>query len=184
MTARQALTKVPLTIMILIAGSTALALPDDREQPIQVDADSNEIFMDEGRAIYYGAENEPAVITQGSLKISGMEIIIERDDAGNLSNMAATGNPARFQQQPQVESSVIHGQANSIHYNHDIQLLTLEEEAELLQDNNRVQGYFVEYDMANNRTKARSRDDEDRVNMTIQPDAVQDTEQGTEEPEA
>lgn len=162
------------------------ALPDDREQPVEIDADSNEFLMEEGTAIYYGSESEPATITQGSLKISGLKIVFEQDEAGNPSSMTATGNPARLQQQPEVNGSIVHASGDTIHYEHASQVVTLEGNAELRQDTSLLQGDFVEYDMLNKRSRATARNEGGRINMTIQPEAAEISEQSenavTEEP--
>ena len=162
----------PLSLLLAsLLTSSVQALPDDRDQEVVVNADSSEIFMNEGRVVYYGTADNHATITQGSMVVSGEEITIEREE-GNPRKITATGSPARFQQQPALDKEIIHGSANTITYDHATQHLVMEEAAELIQENNRINGYFVEYDMQSSRARAASRDDE-RINMTIQPDAAQ-----------
>lgn len=163
---------IPVLILLGLLPASAGALPDDREQPINIDASSYEVFMDEGLTIYYGSEEEPAVLTQGSMRIAGEEITTKSADRV-VQVITVTGTPARFEQQPAVDEAVVHGSGRTVTYDSTAQLLTIEEGASLKQGGNTLNGYHVEYDMEANRVNARSRDDDDRINMSIQPDNVE-----------
>lgn len=163
---------LPLSLVLLLslAPLAVQALPDDREQPIDIEALSSELLMDEGLVIYRGNSDDPAVITQGSLRISGEEITLTRRD-GVVQLITVTGSPARFQQQPELDQAVVHGSGLLITYDSPLQLLTLEEEAQVEYGGNILNGYRVEYDMTVSRVNAQSRDDNDRINVSIQPDS-------------
>lgn len=163
---------MPVLILLGLIPAAAGALPDDREQPIDIDASSSETLLDEGLTIYYGSSEEPAVITQGSMRITGEEITVKRVD-GAVAVVTVTGSPARFEQQPEIDEAVIHGSGRTVTYDRAAQLLSIEEDARLVQGGNTLAGYHVEYDMEAKRVNARSRDDGDRINMSIQPDNVE-----------
>lgn len=163
---------MPVLLLLGLIPATAGALPDDREQPIEIDALSSETLLDEGLTIYYGSSEDPAVITQGSMRIAGEEITVKRAD-GRVEAITVTGAPARFEQQPAVDEAVIQGSGRTVTYDRAAQLLTIEEDARLMQAGNTLNGYHVEYDMAANRVDAHSRDNGDRINVSIQPDNVE-----------
>lgn len=163
---------LPVLILLGLIPVGVGALPDDREKPINIDASSNEVLLDEGLTIYYGSSEEPAVISQGSMRIAGQEISVKRVD-GAVEIFTVTGSPARFEQQPGVDQAIIHGSGGKVTYDRAAQLLTIEEDARLIQGDNTLNAYHVEYDMAANRVNAKSRDDADRIHMSIQPDSVE-----------
>ena len=88
--------KFASTTALLIAASfsmlsgLAYALPSDRNQPINVQADSAEMDDKRGVAIYRG----DVIITQGTLKITGDTVTITLDQAGDIDVFTSVGKPA------------------------------------------------------------------------------------------
>ena len=161
--------KLLLVSTILICSNT-FALPDDKEQRVDVSSDSSELFLDENKVIHYGTEENPVVINQGSMRIEGQEVTIINEN-GEPKTITAIGNPARFQQQPEVDKAIIYGKGDKIFFDNTIQFLTMNEDAELIQEGNILRGFHVEYDMVAQKARANSNgNEEDRVNMVIQPE--------------
>ncbi len=145
----------------------AAGLPDDADQPFIISASSNEIMFDQGIAIYYGDENQPAEISQGSLRIRGQQITVERSD-GILQSVTASGSPARFQQQPALDQAVVHGSGENLSYDNVRRLVAIEGNAELSQAGNIITGERIEYDIAARRASAQGGDNEP-LRMVIPP---------------
>jgi lipopolysaccharide export system protein LptA len=157
-----------LTACLLLAAGHGHGLPEDADQEIFVDADSSEVYLNDGRVIYRGLPDNPAVITQGSLKIMGLEIIIERLN-GEIRRISASGEPSHFQQQPAEDQGIVYANGRSIIFDNENQLLTVREGARFAQDGNTLSGHFIEYNLASRVARAESRDSEDRVNMQLVP---------------
>jgi lipopolysaccharide export system protein LptA len=150
---------------LFFISTTASALPDDREQPINVSADKARKNGNQGLTVYEGN----VVITQGSIRITGDEISIY-DEAGTVSKMIAKGNkdaPAEFKQRPQPESSDIIANGETIEYNIDTETLLLSESARLEQDGRITDSNKIIYDMKT--TVVNAGDATGRVIMVIPP---------------
>ena len=83
-------------LLLCSCCSVALSLPEDEFQKLTASASRNDIDMANGIVIYYGTTENPAVITRGSMRISGLTITVEQAN-GELMKVTAEGNPARFQ---------------------------------------------------------------------------------------
>ena len=85
-----------LIVLVFLLPGAAIALPDDRDQPIRIEAD--EALRDEkqGFTRYEGHVR----MDQGSLHIEADQITIYHDDK-EADRILATGSPARLQQQPE-----------------------------------------------------------------------------------
>ncbi len=90
---------------------TALALPTDRSEPILLEADEFERDDVKGTTRYSGN----VVMQQGSMKINADQIVIysEKD---KVTQIVATGKPARYEQKPSVDTAVVVAQANTLEY--------------------------------------------------------------------
>jgi lipopolysaccharide export system protein LptA len=152
----------------LLWSSAAMALPEDASQPIDVDAESYEGLLDEGLSIFHGTAENPATITQGTMVISGTEIRIERHE-GVLQKVTATGTPARYQQQPAADQELVHASGLSLVFDNAAQLLTIDEQAELIQAGDTFNSHHIEYDMQARRVNASGSPDGERVRLTIPP---------------
>ncbi|MDR0781771.1 MAG: lipopolysaccharide transport periplasmic protein LptA [Pseudomonadales bacterium] len=162
----------PLFLLLLAPVSllltpAALALPEDRLQTLEIEAMSNELFLDRGYFIYRGTAARPAVATQGTMRISGIEIIAERGEDG-ISKVTATGTPARFQQQPETTQTLIHASGDTLVFDNTAQLVTADGNAEFSQAGNTLKGDHIEYNLQTRRAAATGRDGQP-VNMFIPP---------------
>lgn len=145
-----------------------LALPGDEDQQITVEAASSEIFLDENIVVYHGSAERPAVMTRGSLKISGKEITITRRN-GELSKLTATGSPAHFQQQPAEEEEIVYGSGGVIEYDDFRQSLTVDSSARLRQGQIVLTGHQIEYEIEARQGRVVGGESEDRVQTVVTP---------------
>ncbi|WP_207061314.1 lipopolysaccharide transport periplasmic protein LptA [Motiliproteus sp. SC1-56] len=156
-----------LALSALALPPMAQALPDDREQPIQIAADSAELDDQKGVATYRGAVK----VTQGSLMIEGETVIIYAEN-GEVSRLVAEGQPAHFQQRPSAQAPLDKGYANHIDYSLTRDHITLEGEARLERDRDRFSGQRIELDMQSDLVSAfggGEKAGDQRVRMILQP---------------
>ncbi len=149
---------------LFLACSASWALPDDQNQTIDVKAESSEINLNDGIYIHRGTDTEPARITQGSMQVSGTEIRIE-SPGGVLKRVTATGTPARFQQQPDIDQAVIHASGHTLDYDNDKRTLNVDGEAELNQNGNVISAPHIDYNLDTRIANASG----DGVRMSIPP---------------
>lgn len=157
---------------LLLLPAIASALPEDKDQEVVVVASlGGEVSLDDGVTIFRGTESQPAVITQGTMEITGLEITIEADggDLSKISRITAAGKPASFQQQPKIDAAIVYAKGDTIVYDDIAQLITIDGSAELSQDRNILTGHLIEYDIDTKKARAESAGAGDRVNMSIIP---------------
>ncbi len=138
------------------------ALPDDREQPINVSADSAEKNSNKGITTYQGNVE----ITQGSIRITG-EVITIYDNNGTVEKMISTGLPATFKQTPNINEADMIATGNSIEYDVNKETLLILDNALLKQAGRETDSNRITYDMKT--TIVTAGDDTGRVKMTLQP---------------
>lgn len=146
-----------------LTHQNVLALANDSEQPINVSANSAQKNGNKGTTIYEGN----VVITQGSIRITGNQITIY-DNGGTVSKIAATGNPARFKQKPDINSEDVIATGLLIEYNIDKETLLLEDDALLKQQGRTTESNHIEYNMKTTIVNAGG-DDDGRVIMVLEP---------------
>lgn len=151
--------------LALIAPVTSLALPSDREQPIEISADSAERDEAEGTTTYAGG----VVMQQGSMRIDAHKVVIY-NDRNKVTKIVATGDPARYQQQPNQSGGLVVAEAKRLEYNISEETLHLIESASLKQEGTSLSGNRIDYDVRKAVVKAGSDAAQtERVRMVIPP---------------
>lgn len=149
-------------LYICVSASSAMALPDDRDQPINVSADRAVKNAKKGITIYEGN----VLITQGSIRVSGDKISIY-DDNGTVNKMIAEGQPAKFKQKPDINSGDMVANGRSIEYDVNQETLLLKGDALLKQDGRTTNSNKINYDMKTEIVNAG--DNTGRVIMVLEP---------------
>ena len=85
--------KLVAGIIIITSTSSAIALKDDVEKPVHINADSVLFNKNKGLAVYEGNVS----ITQGSLEIKAYKIEISAPN-NEIEKISADGKPVSFQQ--------------------------------------------------------------------------------------
>jgi lipopolysaccharide export system protein LptA len=148
--------------LLLTTAHKAIALPDDKEQPINVSADKARKNSNQGLTIYQGN----VIITQGSIRVTGDEVAVY-DDNGAVSKMIAKGAAAEFRQRPEPESSETIANGSTIEYDIMKEILLLLDNAKLEQGGDITTSNMITYDMKS--TVVNAGDENGRVIMTLQP---------------
>ncbi len=144
----------PLAALLLFAfmlcGTMGThALPDDREQAIYIQSDRAERDERKGITVYTG----DVEIDQGSLHISADRVTIRSADE-QVSHLEASGTPARMQQKPAIDKEPVYARANTIRYDVDSEVLTLDGSASVTQEGAKMAGQQVIYYMREQRVQA------------------------------
>lgn len=146
------------SLWLLIAlTSHAVALPEDRLQPVNIEADNALLSQQTNQTVYKGN----VVLTQGSLRIEADEIIITVLE-GALDTVAANGQQASLFQVVRAESPPILAKADNIFFDVDDESLLLEGTANVEHGESRFEGNRIEYRMGEETVTA-----QERVRMTI-----------------
>lgn len=161
---RQPPVKSLLLLALALAAPGALALPTDRDQPVQISANSARFNEKTGIATYTGA----VVIRQGSLEIRADEIVITTDAKGAMLTTVARGAPARFQQQPDPKKAVVTAEAARIDYDARSEVITLAGKARLRQEGSSFQGSTITYNSQRQQVDAKGEGAE-RVMLVLPP---------------
>lgn len=139
------------TVVCLLAMSCAWvqALPDDKNQSLRISADKQEVDLKQGVVIYSG----DVKLVQGTLEITADRIHVRKDKNQTEESFIAEGNPAHYQQQPEVGKPVIHAEAGTIHYNVKTEQLTLDKNVSIEQNGSVTRAGHVDYDIKSQTAK-------------------------------
>ena len=153
-----------LFTILLCYANLALALPNDREQPISLAADNATYNEKTGLAIYSGNVE----IKQGSLLIQAEQITATTDKNGKILTITATGKPARLQQQPSTDKGIATAQAEEINYQAQDGLISLKRNAILQQAGSTFKSLEILYSMDKGEVEAKG-NPQNRVQLVFPP---------------
>lgn len=134
----------------LLFTTNAWALSTDKDQPIEIEADSADLDNEKGVTIYRGN----VVLIQGSVRMTGdtMTVYFKNDD---LDNLIMEGKPARYRQLPDDSEIYDEAEALRIEYYELKSLVILIDKASFKQEGLSFSGNRIEYDTEHSKVKAR-----------------------------
>ena len=145
----------PLRVVALLVGLllaiVASALPDDRDQPIRITADTAIRDEKQGFTVYSGNVH----MTQGSMDIEADKLTIFHETA-QADKIVAEGKPARMQQKPAVDEPMVRAHAEIIEYYKIEERVHFRIDAHIDQDGASVTGDSIDYFIAEQLVKADS----------------------------
>jgi len=155
-----------LGLLAALYSVPGFALPEDRQQPIQISADHAELDDRQGLAIYSGDVR----LVQGSLAIEADQLTIRTDGKG-IQSLTAVGRPAHYRQQAQTDQPLTHGYGLRIEYDVENNQVTLINQARLERAADSFQGDRIQIDTERDLVNASGTqgDGGQRVEMVIQP---------------
>jgi lipopolysaccharide export system protein LptA len=127
--------------MLLATAGNSFAEKADRDQPVNLAADS--MTVDDARqvSIYQGN----VILTQGTLAIRGDKLVV-REDAQGFQSSTAYGNPASFRQKREGLDEFVEGYAGRIEYDGNTDKLQLFTNARIKRNDDEVRGSYIAYD--------------------------------------
>ena len=157
-----------LSVLALSLGCgvslSAHALPEDRQQPINLEASSAEYDQKSGTSTYLGN----VVVTQGTMRLTADVGKVFLNDKGEVQRMEATGKPATFRYRPSADKPEIDGVGQKIEYDTVAGRVIVSGGAKFVQGQDIFSGDRVEYDVVQDKVKATSAEGK-RVRFVIQP---------------
>jgi lipopolysaccharide export system protein LptA len=163
-----------ITFITLWFSNGALALSNDSEQPIQIEADQASIDNIKGVAIYAGN----VIVTQGSIRLNAEKVTLNYTDKHEIEKVVAEGQPVRFKQRLDSGDN-IKAQAKEMEYHAVKSMLHLRKAAELRKNKGGINTYIstaprISYDTEHGIIKADQGNlKKGRVTMTFKPQPKQ-----------
>jgi lipopolysaccharide export system protein LptA len=158
----------------LLAGGPAHSLPNDRDQPIRITADTAIRDEKQGFTVYSGNVH----MIQGSLDIVADKLTIYHETA-EADKIVAEGNPAKMQQLPALDEPMVRARAQTIEYYKLEDRVHLKIDAHITRDDgSSVTGDSIDYYISEELIKADSEQSPDGkpVVVVIPPTVVRDEE--------
>ncbi|BBE86841.1 lipopolysaccharide export system protein LptA [Haemophilus influenzae] len=154
---------------MVLASSSAFALKDDVNQPINIVSDNQSLDMEKSVVTF----TDNVVITQGSIIIKANKVVITRptEKSGKKETVEAFGTPVTFHQQLD-NGTPVDGKANKVHYDLGNEFLTLTNNAELKQLDSKINGSVITYDVKKQQLKANG-NGKSRVTTVLIPSQLQ-----------
>ncbi|GGO82861.1 lipopolysaccharide export system protein LptA [Marinobacterium nitratireducens] len=155
-----------LAALLAVAMSgAALALPEDRNQPINISADQATIDDLSGTTTYSGNVS----IEQGSMKITARQVDLYRSD-GDVDRILATGN-VHFRQQAAQDKPVTNAYGERMDYRIARREITITGNARVVQQKDSFTGQKIVYNLDKSLVNAFGGEggEGQRVQMVIQP---------------
>lgn len=156
--------KYSVIILLWLMPVITQALPDDRDQPIHIEADNLEIDDNRHISVYQGDVS----MQQGSLDIKADKIIFHFDADNNLKMLEISGNPATFNQL-NAKQQPVSGSAQNMKYYEDQSLMELNGNARFKSDQDTIESESISINTQTEAMQAGDTDGKSRVRMLIQP---------------
>jgi len=154
----------------------AWALTADRNEPINIEADSATLHDKNGTSTYRGNVH----LRQGTLHLHGDTMTVDMRD-NSIEKVVLTGNPATYAQRPDNADEDQHAEAGRIEYYARDERMILLDNAHIWQsgDEKFSSDRFI-FNLVDNTVSAGGGSDSDRVRITLPPRKFGDTETAPE----
>lgn len=173
------LIKLPVLVIVFSFSIQVWALSTDKDQPIEIEADSAELDDKKKVTVYHGN----VVVTQGSIRMTGDTMTVYFTENDDLDTVIIEGHPATYRQRPDENETFDEAEAMRMEYYEVKNLIVLIDNAMVTQEGLRFSGNRIEYDTERSQIRARgkTRTDEsgkdgdqavqqdDRVKIIIKP---------------
>ncbi len=164
---------VAAVALVLLSAADVQALSSDRNQAITIHSDSAERDEIKGTTTYSGN----VVMQQGSMRIDAQEVVIV-NTKNKVTQIVATGAPARYQQKPSEDEGPVIAEANRLEYNIAQDTLHLIDNASLQQEGTSLSGNRIDYDVKKSLVKAGGdASQNERVKMVIPARSLKQNEE-------
>jgi len=158
-----------LALSTLLLSNLSFALPEDRNEPVHISADSAQIDENTGITHYRGDVS----IRQGTLQINAETVDLYRSNGG-IDRLIASGKKtaAHFRQKPAVDQPWTDAWGQTLEYNVSKQSLTITGNGKVQQGKDRFSGERIIYNIERSIVNAfGGKEGKGRVQMVIQPRA-------------
>ena len=158
---------------ILLVNVQVGALTTDKDQPIEIEADTAELDDLKGVTIYRGN----VIVTQGSIRMTGETMTVYYNEQKDLDTVIMEGHPATYRQLPDNSEVYDEAEALRMEYYETKNLIVLIDQAVVKQEGLRFSGSRIDYDTLRSQIKAKgdtkaggeTTEGSGRVKITIKP---------------
>lgn len=140
--------KLLLALILMLTGPASLALESDREQPIELSADSVDIDESKGMSIYRGDVD----LRQGTMHLQA-DVVTVHQIKRKPTKIIAEGRPVKFRQDTE-KGEVIKGRAKRAEYEVNSENLLMIGDAVLIQGKDSMRSDRIVYDRVKSVVKA------------------------------
>jgi len=162
-----------ITLLLCLWSLPGWGLSNDRNQPLQIEADKASLDEDTGIAEYTGN----VLLQQGTLRFTGNRLTVYIKDDG-VERVVLEGRPATYVQRLEDDQSEQQAEAGRIEYQTDAQRLILEQDARVWREGSEeFSSNRIVVNLRNNTLKAGGDSPGSRVRIILQPRIWQDDEQ-------
>jgi len=170
--------KFLLGLILAWLAPAALGLTTDKDQPIQVEADTAELDDKNNVSVYTG----DVVLTQGSIRMTGDKMTVYNTEDDELDTLIMEGNPATYRQLPDDSDVYDEAEATTIKYFELKNHVILIDKAVVKQEGFLMKGDRIDYDTELNQAKAQSTpaagedtEKQERVKVILKKKETEDT---------
>ena len=149
-----------LVFWLAIYSILANALPEDREQPIHLQADQASFDQRTGVSVYQGHVE----VSQGTMYLAADKATVYFDENGVFQRMEAVGSPTQFRYQPSRKKPRIDGVGDRIEYDAVKAKVWVSGNAKFSQGDDTFSGKEIEYDLTTDVVSAKG-----GITFKIQP---------------
>ena len=159
---------VAIGLCLLLAAAPLQALKTDRQQPLEVNADSTDGTLGDGLATLKGQVE----IRQGTLFIRA-DVANVTKTAGRVQHIELTGAPVHLEQEIE-EQGLVTAQAARIEYEVASGVVTLTGAADVVHPQYHISGERLVYDMNAQHFQGSGGDTEGRIQIRLDPEVLPD----------
>lgn len=155
-----------LLLLLFLQAAPLLALQSDRQQPLEINADSTDGSLGDGRTELRGN----VLIRQGTLMIAAEVAQVEKVE-GKVREVILTGEPVRLEQEIENQGKV-QAQANRMEYRVATGLVTLNGAADVSHPQYEISGEMIQYDLNAQHFQGSGGDDNGRLKIRLDPEVI------------
>jgi lipopolysaccharide export system protein LptA len=159
---------VAIGLCLLLAAAPLQALKTDRQQPLEVNADSTDGTLGDGLATLKGQVE----IRQGTLFIRADVANVTKTE-GRVQHIELTGAPVHLEQEIE-EQGLVTAQAARIEYEVASGVVTLTGAADVVHPQYHISGERLVYDMNAQHFQGSGGDTEGRIQIRLDPELLPD----------
>ena len=162
---KRLITKVVITSGLFLFSASSMALKEDIEKPVHINANSVVFNKAKGFALYEGNVS----IKQGTLEIKAYSIEILAPN-NEITKITAKGSPVSFKQKMD-DGKIAKGGANRVVYLIKDKRLSMDGNATMSQNNDKFSSNHIEYSIRTGELKAGNKKakGKSRVNVIFYP---------------
>jgi len=154
-------------LALLLAAAPAFGLESDREQPLDVDADSSDGTLGDGVATLRGNIE----IRQGTLLIRADIASVQKSE-GRVQLIELSGTPVTLQQEIE-EQGLVTAEARTMAYEVATGIVTLTGAADVVHPQYHISGEVLVYDMNQQHFRGSGDEESGRIRIRLDPEVIE-----------